>query len=376
MALTSLFFYGTLRHVPLLERVLGRARQDMDLVDAHLPDHAVYWVKDQPFPMIQHALGTRAPGLVLRGASPQDMSRLNFYEGGFTFDLSPRDVRTQAGQTIPASVFFPEPGQWPQGELWSLEDWEKDWAQLSLRTATEAMSGFGTWSEEELAQKMPMIRRRAAAWCAAQARGPSPDHHPGAEDVHVLELTRQHAHFYALQQMLLTYPRYDGTTSAILDREIFVVGDAVSVLIYDPHRDAVLLTEQFRPNVFANGDPSPWVIEPVSGFVDPGETPEETVHREAFEEVGATLDHLELVCRSYSSTGSSTEFVSMYVALADIGDLVESGGMQSEGEDIKRLILSYDDLVEGLRTQRFRDTPLITTALWLSLNHGRLRASP
>ena len=37
----TLFFYGTLRYVPLLERVLGRSANSLGTVEDILPDHAV-----------------------------------------------------------------------------------------------------------------------------------------------------------------------------------------------------------------------------------------------------------------------------------------------------------------------------------------------
>ena len=51
--MTDLFFYGSLRHVPLLESVLGRPADELDILSAHLPDHGVFEVQDEPFPMIK-----------------------------------------------------------------------------------------------------------------------------------------------------------------------------------------------------------------------------------------------------------------------------------------------------------------------------------
>ncbi len=64
--MTSLFFYGTLRHVPLLEIVLGRPADHIDMLVARLPGHAIYCVKDAPFPMIEAAANGIADGVLVR----------------------------------------------------------------------------------------------------------------------------------------------------------------------------------------------------------------------------------------------------------------------------------------------------------------------
>ncbi len=78
---------------------------------------------------------------------------------------------------------------------------------------------------------------------------------------------------------------------------------------------------------------------------------------------------------AYSSTGSNTEFVTSYLAIADFDELGQGGGLDTEGEDIRRLVLPFEEFAEGLLTQRFRDAPLISTGFWLMLNRERLRGS-
>jgi ADP-ribose pyrophosphatase len=56
-------------------------------------------------------------------------------------------------------------------------------------------------------------------------------------------------------------------------RAVFRVTDAATVLPYDPVRDRILLVEQVRFGPLAQGDPSPWLLEPVAGLIDAGETP-------------------------------------------------------------------------------------------------------
>ena len=65
--------------------------------------------------------------------------------------------------------------------------------------------------------------------------------------------------------------------------------DAVIVLPYDPVNDRILLVKQFRTGPYVKGDANPWVLEPIAGLIDVGETPVEAGLREAKEEA-----HLEI----------------------------------------------------------------------------------
>ncbi len=325
--------------------------------------------------MIAQSPDRQAEGVVLQNPTAEDLARLDYYEGGFAYDLREVQVTLTGDQTIPAQVYFPQDGLFDRGDLWSLEEWKRDWGESSLIAAREAMDHFGRWSAEDLVQKLPLIRRRADTLRAARQRGTSPDHRDGAQDVEILSRDRVHSHFFALERMVLRHPRYDGSMSPPLDREAFYAGRAVVVLPYDPVRDEVLLIEQFRVNMFALGDPSSWVVEAVAGLIDPGEDPETAARRELDEEAGVTATDFELVSETYSSTGSSTEFIHAYIGLADFSTLGQGGGLEAEGEDIRRIVMSFDEFAEGLRTHRFRDAPLVSTGYWLMLNRERLRSS-
>jgi len=135
--LKSLFFYGTLRHVPLLSLVLGRAAEALQFREAQLPDHAVYWALDQAFPMIVAGQGT-ARGLLVEGLSETDIARLNFYEGGFDYTLRAVTVSTADGPAT-TKVYFPDPDTWEIGALWSLDAWVARWGEMTLAAATEVM---------------------------------------------------------------------------------------------------------------------------------------------------------------------------------------------------------------------------------------------
>lgn len=370
--MADLFFFGTLRHRPLLELVLGRSGQALNAQDAILPGHGIYQVVGQPFPAIEAREDATAQGLLVQDLSQADLDALNFYEGGFGYALKPVRVELADGGTAPAEVYFPEPGLWQTGAPWDLADWVDQWGALSLRAAGEVMAYFGRMSAAQVAQSFPAIRRRAASWLEAQAR-PADQTRDLSRDVVVHSHTRAYLNFFAMEEMDLQYRRYDGSLSPVVNRGAAMAAHAAVVLPYDPVRDQVLLVEQFRAPVFMAGDTRPWMWEPVAGLIDPGETAEDTAVREAQEEAGVSVLRLEPVAQVYPSSGALTEFVHVFIGISDLSDINGGGGLAGEGEDIRSRILSYDELMKGVDGQVYQDMPLVAAALWLARHRGRLR---
>ncbi|TMV62626.1 NUDIX domain-containing protein, partial [Thioclava sp. BHET1] len=148
------------------------------------------------------------------------------------------------------------------------------------------------------------------------------------------------------------------------------------VLPYDPRRDRVALIEQFRPGPYARGDAQPWKLEAIAGRVDPGETPEQTVLREAEEEAGLRLGQLWKVAGYYSSPGASAEYVTSFIGEADLPDgLARIGGLAEEEEDIRLHILSFDALMSLVESGEAEIAPLLISIGWLAANRARLRAT-
>ena len=74
--MADLFFYGTLCHVPLLERVLGRPAAEIALSPAVLPGWAVFWAAGECFPTIRAEAGGRAEGLLLRDLDEEALVKI------------------------------------------------------------------------------------------------------------------------------------------------------------------------------------------------------------------------------------------------------------------------------------------------------------
>ncbi len=363
-----LFLYGTLRHLPLLEMVLGRQVAPQELRAARLPGAAVTWVDGQPYPMIRLGGGPGAEGIVMAGASEADRARLDFYEGGFGYALVP--VTLEDGGA--ARVYLPGPEVGPPGAAFDLGAWAARWGALSVEAAREVMGYFGQVAPEEVARRFRGIRLRAAARLRAQ----TVRHGAGSLQgrVEVDQKTTPYSDFFKMDDYQLRAETFAGEMSPPMQRAVFVGMDAALVLPYDPVRDRVLVVEQFRMGPFGRGDPQPWQWEPIAGHVDPGETPEEAAHREAMEEAGLTLTRLETVAEGYPAPGAVSEFYYLYIGLADLPDDVTGvGGMAEEGENIRSHLLGFDALMEMLEDRRSANIPLALAGYWLARHRARLR---
>jgi nudix-type nucleoside diphosphatase (YffH/AdpP family) len=367
--MTSLFIYGTLCHLPLLQAVLGRVPQ---AVEAELPDHGVYWAAGHDFPVIVEQPGGVARGLLLPDLSSDDMARLDYYEGPFGYGTSACAVHS-AGGDCAAQVYMPAQGLWAQGAPWRLTDWVARCGAVVVATAGDVMALYP--APIAAARRGGMLVRGASRVRAAQ-EGPTETRRaaqPG--DVTVVARTQTYANFFAVEEYDLSFQRFDGSHSPVVKRAAFVSGDAVTVLPYDPLRDRVLIVEQFRAGPYARGDVQPWQLEPIAGRIDPFETAEDTARREAVEEAGLTVTELLPIGGYYPSPGAKTEYIISYIGLADLPDAAAIvGGEASEAEDIKGHILTFAAFSELVARGEATTGPLLLSFYWLERERARLRA--
>jgi nudix-type nucleoside diphosphatase (YffH/AdpP family) len=172
--------------------------------------------------------------------------------------------------------------------------------------------------------------------------------------------------FFRFERLEVDARRFDGQMAKGLPREVMVGADAALVLPYDEPRDRVLLVEQFRTGPARRGDPQPWILEPVAGLVDAGETPEEAGRREAQEEAGLTIDRLQPMFQGYASPGNATDHFYAFLALCDLpDDHATSGGLESEQEDLRLHLVPFEEAISLVETGEANAMPLISMLLWL-----------
>lgn len=366
----AVFLFGTLRHPALLCAVLG---QDVPVQAAGLPDHAV--IDQGGYPVLVPRPGTSADGVIIRPDVAQ-LAALDFYEGLFDYRRQP--ARAQDGQVV--WVYCPDDG--PKGgaaaQPWHLADWVARQGDTAILATQDVMALRDHHPPEHLAVRYPMIMAHAAARLRARAE-PAPASVRRAavpQDVVSLSMTQPYAYFFGVQSDDLRFRQFNGAHSPVVRRAGFLMSDAVTVLPYDPAKDSVLLVEQFRYGLYLRSAPNCWSLEAIAGRIDPGEAPADAALREASEEAGLTLhpDALHMIGQAYPSPGSISECLFQYVALCDLPENDGAiGGLETENEDIRRHIISFDHLMQLCQTGEAQNGPLLTSAYWLALNRDRLR---
>jgi nudix-type nucleoside diphosphatase (YffH/AdpP family) len=119
-----------------------------------------------------------------------------------------------------------------------------------------------------------------------------------------------------------------------LDRLVFEIGDASTVLPYDAARGTVLLIRQFRLPAYMAGKGG-FLIEACAGKLD-SDDPETCARREAEEELGYRLASVERVFEAFMSPASVSERMTFFLAPYTPSDKITAGGgLADEGEDIE-----------------------------------------
>ncbi len=370
------FFYGTLRDPLVRERVLGRPVPAATVHPASLPGWAVRHVAGESWPMIVPAPGGVAEGVVIEGATAGDLARLVFFEDGDDYRLEPVAVTLADGRRAPAAMFRPVDGA-EAGPPWDFEAWRAADGGLLAETLAEFMEWFGRRSADEAHGLWKWVESRALARLAGR-RNAAPAtfrRRPVPGDVERIAVERPWSGIFAVEEHVLRHRRFDGGMTPPLRRAVFVSGDAVTVLPWDPRHDTVLVVEQFRAGPLAREDANPWLLEPIAGRREENEPWEAVARREAQEEAGIALGRLVRVAGYYPTPGAMAEYVVSFVAEADLGPGGDGGvhGLAAEHEDIRAHILPLSALEAMVGSGEAMDAPLILSALWLAAHRERLR---
>lgn len=367
------FVFGPLRDPEVLSTVLAQSvewnfAEVQDAQAQNIDDFLQFALVDAPDGFVE--------GLLIRGADDTALQRLNFFQSVHGNEVRRVDVfcdgkrvKAQYHGSIQTNL-----GAVPEAS--TPEDWPPNSLRIIRPYATEVMRMYGSFDPADVAQRSNQILTRAQAFLNAQDR-PSPAEFKRGfvrKSVSVSEQTIAYSNFFTVEEVSLRHDLFSGGRSEEIARAVFMTADAVTVLPYDPKRDEVLLIEQFRAAMLLRGDPRPWAIEAIAGRIDPGETPEETANREAAEEAGLSLGRLHEVGRYYSAPGSNTEYLISYIAECDLAKTDESlGGLAAEHEDIRSIIVPFDEFDDALRTGKIDIGPLLISGLWLQRERERLR---
>ena len=192
------------------------------------------------------------------------------------------------------------------------------------------------------------------------------------DDVDLIERKVAWQGYYRMDVYRLRYRRFDGGWSQPIEREVFERGKAAAVVPYDPARDEVVMIRQFRPGAYAAGR-DPWLWEVVAGIIEPGETPESVVRREAKEEADLQISDLVRICEYLVSPGGTSEVCTLFGARTDAAKAGGTHGLASEHEDIAVEAMSFDQAMALVRDDKINNAKTIIGLQWLALNRADLR---
>ncbi len=174
-----------------------------------------------------------------------------------------------------------------------------------------------------------------------------------------------------LKKTRFDYLKRDGSWET-QNRETYDRGNGAVILPYDPSRNTVLLTRQFRFPAYAVGHDA-FLIEACAGLLD-ADDPETAIRREAEEELGYRIRDIRHLYAPFMSPGSLTERLWFFVAEYRPSDRIsDGGGHADEGEDIEVLEMTLDDALAATRDGRIVDAKTIMLLLHLKVEGLAIR---
>lgn len=151
-------------------------------------------------------------------------------------------------------------------------------------------------------------------------------------------------------------------------REAYDRGNGATILLYNKENRTVILTRQFRLPTFINGNETGMLIEACAGLLDKDD-PEGCARREAEEETGYKVMHVEKVFEAYMSPGAVTEILYFFTAEYSKDMKVhDGGGLVDEQEDIEVLEYGFDEAWQKVQSGEIKDAKTIMLLQYAKLN--------
>lgn len=158
--------------------------------------------------------------------------------------------------------------------------------------------------------------------------------------------------WFLLRNMTYELTRSDGSVVRHR-REVYDRGNGATILLYNRHKQTVVLVRQFRIATWINGNEDGMLIETCAGLLDSDE-PEECVRKEAIEETGFEVGEVRKLFELFMSPGGVTELIYFFIAEYNDTQRANDGGGVDD-EDIEVLELPYHRALEMMASGEIRD---------------------
>jgi ADP-ribose pyrophosphatase len=191
------------------------------------------------------------------------------------------------------------------------------------------------------------------------------------QDVDVISKETLFQGFFRMVKYRFKHKLFEGGWSEEIEREMFERGQAAAMLPYDPARDEVVIIEQIRVGALEHAHP--WQLEIVAGVIDPDETSEQVIRREAMEEAGIEVNRIEKISSYYPSSGGCSELLDVFVGEIDATQAKGVHGLDYEGEDIKVHVMSREEAYRLVKNGQIENGASIIALQWLELNYQQLQ---
>ncbi len=191
------------------------------------------------------------------------------------------------------------------------------------------------------------------------------------QDVDVISKETLFQGFFRMVKYRFKHKLFEGGWSEEIEREMFERGHAAAMLPYDPARDEVVIIEQIRVGALEHAHP--WQLEIIAGVIDPNETSEQVIRREAMEEAGIEVNRIEKISSYYPSSGGCSELLDVFVGEIDATQAKGVHGLDYEGEDIKVHVMSREEAYRLVKNGQIENGASIIALQWLELNYQQLQ---
>jgi len=194
-----------------------------------------------------------------------------------------------------------------------------------------------------------------------------------ADRIRIIETQVLSNDWFVLKKTTFDFLRRDNVWQR-LSRETYDRGNGATILLYDPRRETVVLTRQFRFPAFVNGHDG-MLIEAPAGLLDDA-SPEERIRAELEEEAGYRVQRVEKLFEAFMSPGSVTEKLHFFLAEYDAtSKICQGGGVAAEGEDIEVIELPLADALKCIQTGQIVDGKTIMLLQYAALHLASMRSA-